>query len=121
MLKVRGGLELTGQTVDANASSTFDNVLPGEFTITYGDETSSKGDYMTDVFSIGDASLKSLVMGLGIDTDIAFGLVGVGYPSNEAIEQVDPQNEYRNLPLELVRENITNTVAYSLWLNDLGM
>ena len=62
-------------------------------------------------------------MGLGVDTDNPYGLVGVGYP---AIEVIDPKfrtstSIYLNLPQELVSDGIIPTVAYSLWLNDLGM
>lgn len=58
-------------------------------------------------------------MGLGIDTDIPFGLLGVGYPANEAGVSSGRINPYPNLPVQMVAEGHIKTVAYSMWLNDL--
>lgn len=61
-------------------------------------------------------------MGLGESTDINFGLVGIGYKTDEAIvsSEDDLSYAYNNLPLMMVKEGVINTNAYSLWLNDLG-
>lgn len=63
-----------------------------------------------------------MTMGLGVNTDIAYGLVGVGYALNEAIVGTTQSTAsvYPNLPVNMVKEKLINTVAYSLWLNDLG-
>lgn len=63
-----------------------------------------------------------MTMGLGLETDIAYGLVGVGYAVNEAIvgSTQSTASVYPNLPVHMVNEGLINTVAYSLWLNDLG-
>jgi hypothetical protein len=60
-------------------------------------------------------------MGLGSDTDIAYGLVGVGYAINEAIVGTEKTTSaaYNNLPLQMQKEGLIATNAYSLWLNDL--
>ncbi|KAI0451946.1 aspartic peptidase domain-containing protein [Xylaria acuta] len=58
-------------------------------------------------------------MGLGLDTDIAYGLVGVGYALNEASVS-QSAHIYDNLPLVMRNEGLIKTNAYSLWLNDLG-
>ncbi|KAK3945466.1 mitochondrial elongation factor g 1-like protein [Diplogelasinospora grovesii] len=102
-------------------SSTFTVVGQGEFDISYVDGSSSKGDYFTDVFEIGGATLQNMTMGLGITTDIPYGLVGVGYALNEAIVGTTQSaaSTYPNLPVNMVNEGLINTVAYSLWLNDL--
>jgi elongation factor G len=94
----------------------------GEFDIEYLDGSSSKGDYFTDVFEMGGATLQNITMGLGLNTDIAYGLVGVGYAAGEAIvgNTRSTSSIYPNLPLSMVNEGLINTVAYSLWLNDLG-
>jgi len=62
-------------------------------------------------------------MGLGVDSDIPYGLIGIGYPAAEAIsrEVNNSMTPYPNFPQELVSEGIIPTAAYSLWLNDLGM
>lgn len=108
--------------VDFNRSSTFDNRLKGAFNILYGDKTSAKGDYFNDVFTIGGATLQNLSMGIGLTTDIPFGLIGIGYSANEAgVLQGIFEQPYPNLPKQLVQEGFTSTVAYSMWLNDLGI
>ncbi|KAJ9151831.1 Acid protease [Pleurostoma richardsiae] len=102
-------------------SSTFDDVGEGQFDISYVDGSHSRGDYFTDAFEIGGANLSNLTMGLGIDTDIPYGLVGVGYALNEAIvsDTQSASSAYPNLPLAMQEEGLINTNAYSLWLNDL--
>jgi hypothetical protein len=104
---------------DPDKSSTFTDLAKGAFAIGYSDQSSAKGDYFNDVFQIGGATLQNMTMGIGLDTDIPFGLVGVGYPSNEAGVSSGQIKEYANLPVQLYKEGLVNTVAYSMWLNDL--
>lgn len=109
-------------SVAPSESSTFQTVGHGDFNITYVDGTGSTGDYFTDVFQIGGASLTNMTMGLGLRTDIPNGLVGIGYAVNEAIVGTTQslKSVYPNLPVNMVDEGLINTIAYSLWLNDLG-
>lgn len=58
-------------------------------------------------------------MGLGLDTTLIFGVVGIGYMINEASVQTS-KIQYDNLPVALAKSNVTNSIAYSLWLNDLS-
>lgn len=104
-----------------NRSSTYRDVGRGEFNIQYVDGSHSKGDYFTDRFEIGGAVVQNMTMGLGIDTDIAYGLAGVGYALNEAIVAgtQSASSAYPNLPVVMQQEGLINSVAYSLWLNDL--
>ncbi|AEO53652.1 hypothetical protein MYCTH_2295287 [Thermothelomyces thermophilus ATCC 42464] len=108
-------------TFNPNRSSSFEVIGEGQFDIEYVDGSSSKGDYFTDVFQIGDISVQNMTMGLGLHTDIAYGLVGVGYAINEAIVATTQSRDsvYPNLPVQMVDQGLINTVAYSLWLNDL--
>jgi len=108
-------------TFNPDRSTSFQVVGKGKFDIEYVDGSSSKGDYFTDVFEIGDVSLQNVTMGLGLRTDIAYGLVGVGYAVNEAIVGTTKSlnSIYPNLPVSMLDEGLINTVAYSLWLNDL--
>jgi hypothetical protein len=108
-------------TVSAEDSSSFANVGEGAFSISYVDGSSSKGDYITEVFEIGSASLQNMTMGLGLHTNIPYGLVGVGYALNEAIvaDTSSASSAYANLPVLLQQEGLIPTIAYSLWLNDL--
>ncbi|KAK6859695.1 hypothetical protein PG995_003331 [Apiospora arundinis] len=106
---------------DPSKSKTFADVGKGLFSISYVDGSHSKGDYFTDVFEIGGATLSNMTMGLGIDTDIPYGLVGVGYALNEAIvaDTQKVSSAYKNLPVQMMEEGMISTNAYSLWLNDL--
>jgi hypothetical protein len=108
--------------VNPDESETFEVVGEGNFDISYVDTSYAKGDYFTDVFEIGGAVIQNMTMGLGSDTDINHGLVGVGYPQNEAIVGTTQslRSMYPNLPIQMVNEGLINTAAYSLWLNDLG-
>lgn len=58
-------------------------------------------------------------MGLGLDTTLIFGVVGIGYMINEASVQT-AKIQYDNLPVALAKSNVTNSIAYSIWLNDLS-
>jgi elongation factor G len=109
-------------TVNPSQSTSFKVVGEGDFDIEYLDGSSSRGDYFTDIFEIGGATLQNMTMGLGISTDISYGLVGVGYATNEAIvgNSQSLSSVYPNLPVHMVNEGLISTVAYSLWLNDLG-
>jgi elongation factor G len=108
--------------VTSSRSSTFKTVGAGQFSIQYVDGSYSQGDYFTDTFEIGGATIKNLTMGLGIDTTIPYGLVGVGYALNEAAvaNTHSASSAYPNLPVAMVNSGLINTVAFSLWLNDLG-
>jgi len=107
--------------VDTSQSSSFDVVGAGAFDISYVDGSHSRGDYFTDAFEIGGATIKNVTMGLGKNTDIPYGLVGVGYAANEAIVSTEQSlsSQYPNLPVTMVNEGLISTNAYSLWLNDL--
>ena len=56
-------------------------------------------------------------MGLVTDTTINTGIMGIGYDNNEAV--TNTSNQYQNFMDEMVRNDLTNTKLYSLWLNDL--
>ncbi|KAH8899193.1 acid protease [Thozetella sp. PMI_491] len=106
---------------DARQSTSFQVVGSGDFSIAYVDRSFSRGDYFTDVFTIGGESVSNMTMGLGNETNIPYGLVGIGYAFGEAIvsEERRLSAAYPNLPLNMAREGLINTAAYSLWLNDL--
>ena len=107
--------------VNPNSSSTFQDTGPGRFVTSFGDGTTSTGDYFVDNFEISGMTLNNFTMGLGVNTTSAFGLVGIGYPISEAIVSTTQSitAEYQNLPVYLFRKNMINTIGFSLWLNDL--
>ncbi|KAI1647040.1 acid protease [Daldinia loculata] len=106
---------------DESASTSFSVVGQSEFSISYVDGSHSKGDYIAETFGIGDVTLTNLTMGLGVNTDIPYGLVGVGYVASEAIvgSTRSTSSTYDNLPVKMQKEGLIATNAYSLWLNDL--
>ncbi|ATY59472.1 Peptidase A1 [Cordyceps militaris] len=104
--------------VTSSKSTTFTAVQDGTFQIQYVDKSSAQGTYFLDTFQIGGATINNLTMGLAEETDIPFGLIGIGYRGNEAsIQTVDAT--YPNLPIAMQTSGSIKTVAYSLWLNDL--
>jgi hypothetical protein len=59
-------------------------------------------------------------MGLATTTSIPYGLIGIAYANSEANVFTGNGTQYPNLPIALVNAGIIPTVAYSLWLDDLG-
>lgn len=49
----------------------------------------------------------------------AEGVLGIGYPTNEAQAGRNGRSAYANLPKAMVRKGLIKSSAYSLWLNDL--
>ncbi|SMQ54356.1 unnamed protein product [Zymoseptoria tritici ST99CH_3D7] len=109
----------TTGTYDANASSTYEyaNSL---FEILYVDKTTSNGDYARDVVRLTDSnvSLPGQQFGVGYESTTQDGILGIGYPTNEVqISFGGPL--YDNIPVSMVKEGYINTLAYSLWLNNI--
>ncbi|OBT61164.1 hypothetical protein VE03_09441 [Pseudogymnoascus sp. 23342-1-I1] len=109
-----------GGSFDSSASSTFKVVGQDEFNISYVDGTGSVGSYFTDTFGIGGKTIKSFEMGLGEDTTISIGILGIGYANSVANVFTGTGTSYVNLPLALVDAGLINTPAYSLWLDDIN-
>jgi hypothetical protein len=105
--------------VDPTASSTFSDIEPGGFEITYVDGQKSSGDYFQDAMTIGDASLKGLEMAVATTTTRGYGILGIGYESNEANIQTGNGTQYVNLVEALVDSGAIASYAFSLWLDDL--
>ncbi|KAJ8127100.1 hypothetical protein O1611_g6536 [Lasiodiplodia mahajangana] len=110
------GCALGSYDADQSSSAALVNE---NFEIAYVDGSSSRGDYISETFTIGDVELTNMTMGLGLQTDIAYGLVGVGYALNEA-SVAHTSEIYPNLPVVMRDEGHIKSNAYSLWLNDLG-
>ncbi|KAI1423201.1 aspartic peptidase domain-containing protein [Xylaria sp. FL1777] len=102
---------------DADKSSSVTQ-LKEDFEISYVDGSGSKGNYISETFGIGDIKLQNMTMGLGLETNIPYGLVGVGYALNEASIS-SARKIYDNLPIMMRDEGYIKSTAYSLWLNDL--
>ncbi|KAK6358958.1 hypothetical protein TWF696_000130 [Orbilia brochopaga] len=83
------------------------------FNISYLDGSHATGDYITDVFTVGNVTIKDLQIGIGYDTDIMAGILGIGYGANSVSETT-----YPGLVDQLVSHKYINSRAYSLYLND---
>lgn len=77
-----------------------------------------------DVLRIGDVTVQNTTFGYATEMNLPYaprGLMGLGFPQREAVPWNDgADNMYPNFPIQLVNEGITNTVAFSLWLNDIS-
>lgn len=105
--------------VDRGKSKTYDEFIKDGLELEYLDGRHVYGDYFRDTFEIGDSTVKNVTMGLGLNSSLVHGVVGIGYVLNEAsVETSDLP--YDNLPVALAKANVINSIAYSLWLNDFG-
>lgn len=91
-----------------------------DFHIAYADKEYSIGDYGRETFTVGNARVRDLQFGIGLNTTSSEGIMGIGYNTNEV--QVDwlGKEPYPNLVDLMVEQGHIQSRAYSLWLNDLG-
>ncbi|EDN09693.1 hypothetical protein HCAG_06860 [Histoplasma mississippiense (nom. inval.)] len=127
-----------GGTYDRTASSTY-GFVNSLFNISYVDGSSASGDYVTDTMRIGGGVVERLpvrggayVLFVGEGEEerkrkgqkklanlLIEGVLGIGYPTNEALMAMSGQKPYANLPFALVKQGLIHWPAYSIWLNDL--
>jgi len=100
-------------TYNSDDSSTYELVDASGFSIQYLDGSVAAGDYITDDFTIGDKTIKGLQMGLARQTVRGVGILGVGYPENVA-----SQTKYPNIIDQLFEQELIDSKAFSLYLND---
>jgi len=105
-------------TYSANSSSTY-NYVGSWFNISYVDGSGAAGDYVTDTLRFGGETVEDFQFGVGYDSSSDQGIMGIGYPADEAQVADADQRTYRNLPAQLVHDGVIQSSAYSLWLNDL--
>ncbi|KAK9463271.1 acid protease [Lipomyces oligophaga] len=104
---------------EPDESSSYTQVAT-TFSISYGDSSYARGDYAYETFGIGGVEVTNLTIGVATEGNATEGIMGIGYASNEAIvSQSSGSKEYNNLPVLLYKQGLTNSVSYSLWLNDL--
>ncbi|KAI0476081.1 aspartic peptidase domain-containing protein [Xylariaceae sp. FL0804] len=101
-------------TYDASDSSTASLVSENTFSIQYVDGSGAEGNYIKDTIDVGGANISALQMGLAINTTIDSGLMGIGFPANEATK-----TQYPNLIELFVNQGLISSQAYSLYLDDL--
>ncbi|KAK4976533.1 hypothetical protein LTR66_010838, partial [Elasticomyces elasticus] len=105
-------------TYAPNSSTTY-AYIDSIFNISYVDGSGSSGDYVSDVLRIGGATLQGQQFGVGYQSTSQEGLIGIGYPVNEALVSKLNGRTYPNVPQHMMQAGLINTNAYSLWLNDL--
>ena len=85
---------------------------------------------MTDKVTIGSTSLTNVQFGLVDEaTNVVSipgvpksnGIMGVGFSTIEAGVKFLNDTPYPNFVQELKRQNVIDTLAYSLWLNGKGV
>lgn len=104
---------------NANASSTY-KFVSSNFNISYADGSGASGDYVTDTLRIGGQSLENFQFGVGYSSTTLQGVLGVGYPLNEAQVHQNGGQPYPNLPQAMANDGLIQVPAFSLWLNDLA-
>ena len=107
--------------LDVLESETAEAVDAPPFEISYVDDSEVSGQYITDTLIMGSTTIKKMQMGLA-DTSPSrdFGIMGIGFSSGETVTQKYPDAQYYNIIDQLKNQGHINTLAYSLWLNDLG-
>jgi Eukaryotic aspartyl protease len=118
-------MERQGQ-VPCSVSGTFDNTtsstskfINSNFQIQYADGTGAKGSYLTDVVRFGSATIQNQQFGVGDQSTSSEGVMGIGFEQLEASVQMSRAGEYKNIPQQMVAQNLISAPAYSLWLDDL--
>ena len=103
-----------------NANDSFSYAyLNSDFNISYASGRRVSGDYVTDFLHLReDLVINQFQFGVGYKANMQNGILGIGYSMNEASVQQGGK-PYPNLPQRLVHDGHINTMAYSLWLNDL--
>ena len=104
--------------LDESASRTFELVGSDAFDISYADRSAVHGDYFNDTFTLGQTTLRSMKMGLARSASRGLGIMGIGFRAGESIAAQGAN--YANINDQLRTQGHINTLAYSLWLNDLG-
>ncbi|PKS12958.1 hypothetical protein jhhlp_000299 [Lomentospora prolificans] len=104
-------------TYDPAHSGTH-TLVDNSFNISYVDGSGASGDFVTDVLTIGDASVEDLQFGVGLNTTSPRGILGIGYTSNEANVLRDGVKPYENLPIKLVSQGLIQSAAFSMFLDD---
>ncbi|KIX07211.1 uncharacterized protein Z518_01864 [Rhinocladiella mackenziei CBS 650.93] len=106
-------------TYDFSQSSTYaDPGLPA-FQIQYVDGSQVQGAYISDVLNIGQTKLSNTTMAAALTANTrGIGIMGIGFESGEAAAVLNGFT-YPNVINVMKNEGFINTLAYSLWLDDL--
>ncbi|KAK6534679.1 hypothetical protein TWF281_005986 [Arthrobotrys megalospora] len=111
------GCEIGG-TYDNETSSTA-QFVEGEFSIMYVDGQYASGVYAKDTLGIGGVGVKDVQFGIGLKGTGEEGVLGIGFESRQSgvSRGLEP---YPGLITQMVNQDLINSRAYSVWLNDLN-
>ncbi|KAI3405205.2 hypothetical protein KGF56_001982 [Candida oxycetoniae] len=100
-------------TFDPKTSTTYQS-LGTQFSIVYGDETSSQGPWAKDTVSFGGISITGQQFADVNSTSSDVAVMGIGFKSGESVESGE---NYDNIPITLKKQGFIKSTAYSLYLN----
>lgn len=103
--------QATGQ-YDSSASSSY-KFLSNDFSIQYV-SGSAAGDWVTDVITIGGASVSDFQFASASDAPGGVGVFGIGLATGEAAK-----TKYDNFPVLLQKSGIISRNIYSLYLDSI--
>ncbi|KIW88845.1 uncharacterized protein Z519_10329 [Cladophialophora bantiana CBS 173.52] len=105
---------------NADQSSTFADPNLPEFQIQYVDGSQVVGQYISDVLEVGGVKLTNMTMAAAQQANTrAIGIMGIGFELGEASASLDGFT-YPNVINVMKNEGFINSLAYSLWLDDLN-
>lgn len=99
-------------------SSTTKAPVNHQFEIAYEDGSTASGDFITDVFRIGQQRVDNVQIGLALESNRDSGILGIGYALNEANVIQDGkqmQDPYPTLFERLVSSKLIKIMASSIW------
>jgi hypothetical protein len=102
--------------VDSTKSSTFKDIS-SDFQVSYGDGSGATGEFVSDNFGIGGATIQNLIMGLVDQTTTGSGLMGIGYDVLE-FNVTTGAAPYPSIIDTMFNQGLIATKAYSLFLDD---
>ncbi|KAK6362014.1 hypothetical protein TWF730_005718 [Orbilia blumenaviensis] len=107
-----------GGTYNNETSSTAQYV-EGDFSIMYVDGQYASGVYAKDTLGIGGVGVKDVQFGIGLQGTSEEGVLGIGFERRQSrvSSGLEP---YPGLITQMVNQELINSRAYSVWLNDLN-
>lgn len=115
--------DCTGMTFNPSTSSTFENTTK-PWDIEYLEMKGAYGFLCKDTVEIGGASVPDAYVAVADVASITTDVFGVGYRNGEGTVRLNKTTEtlygsYPNYPVSLKNDGFINTIAYSLYLNNL--
>lgn len=126
---------MSGEYIDCSGSIIFDYDSSSsfswndtDFSIEYGDGTYASGKWAQDTLSIGSLTLDSANFAVGTESNASTCVFGIGLVDGESTVtwssssnggSREAQDTYINIPQQMYLDGDIDSVAYSLWLNDI--